>query len=300
MRASAKAGIEFTGAVMRYSEVERYGSRFRLLRLGNCDFEFDVSEVLFGSGEYLDSVAEAVSDVFSGSAATTFRIAVHPPAASVFTSAAPAGMSEALQREHLSFEAALLHPDESSGRNVRIYLGQDISHADGSDSRRVQIAYISTVAQDRLRKATSRISEADVEFIASSEAVARVIEKMGSREKPTSENQLAVGLYDAYTEFTVMQNGKWIFGQERQETNPSDIAYFALFVLQASGLNVSETVDVRLYGDRMKAEARSDLYRVFGDHLSLLNPISILDLQADQFDEGFAFESFVPCLGAAL
>ena len=41
------AGVEFSGSVMRYAEIEQAESRFRLQRLGNCEFEFDAASVAY-------------------------------------------------------------------------------------------------------------------------------------------------------------------------------------------------------------------------------------------------------------
>ena len=46
MDVRARAGIDIYGTVLRYAEVEQRGPRYRLLRLGSCDFDFDIAEAV--------------------------------------------------------------------------------------------------------------------------------------------------------------------------------------------------------------------------------------------------------------
>lgn len=287
---------------MRYSEVEQYGSRYRLLRLGNCDFEFDVSDVLFGSGseEHMTSISDAILDVFSGAASTVFRVVLHPPAAGIFTSHVPAGMSDAGRRDHLSFESALLQAGDSSDPYVRIYPGRDFTSGAATESLPLQVAQIADTASKKVMTVLGRIEDADIELIASSEAVGRVVKALFPGSSETGMTTLALGVYDEHTEYTVMKDGKWLFGQEREETDPADTAYFSLLSLETAGVIGSSDTQIRLYGERILPDTSAVLQQFFPARVDLLNPISVVDLRADQFDDGFAFESFVPCLGAAL
>ncbi len=47
MAGTSTAGVEFSRDLMRYAEVEQNDGHLRLLRLGNCAFEFDAEAVLF-------------------------------------------------------------------------------------------------------------------------------------------------------------------------------------------------------------------------------------------------------------
>ena len=46
MDVRARAGIDIYGTVLRYAEVEQRGPRYQLLRLGSCDFDFDIAEAM--------------------------------------------------------------------------------------------------------------------------------------------------------------------------------------------------------------------------------------------------------------
>src|SRR5690606_10565174 len=102
MDAQARAGIEFSDTVLRYAEVEQYGSRYRLLRLGTCDFDFRLVEDLLQrhDPDAIEVVREALQDVFSGSIASTLHAALHPALTTSFFTSVPSGVSggERLQR----------------------------------------------------------------------------------------------------------------------------------------------------------------------------------------------------------
>ena len=48
METPARAGIDVYGSALRYVELERFGARYRLLRLGRCDFDFDIVVMVWG------------------------------------------------------------------------------------------------------------------------------------------------------------------------------------------------------------------------------------------------------------
>src|SRR5690606_14335340 len=110
MDAQARAGIEFSDTVLRYAEVEQYGSRFRLLRLGTCDFDFRLVDDLLHRHhpDALEVVREALQDVFSGSIATSLHAALHPSLTTSFFTSIPAGLSTEERRRRLANEAMLL------------------------------------------------------------------------------------------------------------------------------------------------------------------------------------------------
>ncbi len=302
MQASATAGIEFYGAAMRYSEVEHYGRRYRLLRLGDCDFEFDVSEALFKTGEekYLEIVNDAVAEIFLGTTATRFRMVVHPQTARVFNSIAETGTEEPVVSENVAFESAMLHEQivGTDGRDV--LRGAEI--IDGGEPRieSLHVTEIGASVRRRFDRIVSGIPDIEVETISSSLAVSNILQKLSRKRERPDEFELSIGLYETCTEFTLLRDGQGLFAQHREETDPGDVAYFALHVLNLSRKTKSTSTGVQVYGTEVSDETMGTLETVFGRKLSVLNPIPVMDLNTDQFDENFRFESFVACLGAAL
>jgi hypothetical protein len=139
MNARVRAGIDLCGTTLRYAEVERYeaapssgwaaegggesaragrrgrdaSGRHRLLRLGSCDFDFDVTRVLWGARaeqQHVDTLGRALADVYENASAETLRVVVHPPqACSFFAPPMPAqAATEAERRAHFEREARLL------------------------------------------------------------------------------------------------------------------------------------------------------------------------------------------------
>ncbi|GMQ82273.1 MAG: hypothetical protein BMS9Abin05_1718 [Rhodothermia bacterium] len=305
MQASATAGIEFSGTTMRYSEVEQYGAQHRLLRLGDCDFEFDVSEVLFelGTQKYLDVVTDALSEIFLGTTATRIRIAIHPQAARVLQSLRFSGANEESIRENVAFESALMHDEVWVEEDRHVMQGRPLSPTSDSahapDMESLLVSEISGPVKKRLHEVTSRIPDASPDIISSTEALLAVVRETASKND-FDGYQLSVGLYPSYAEFMVTRGSEWISSQIRSETESGDVAYFALHFLELSGVVREDDVRVRVYGSGASREQQETLTSIFFENISVLNPISIVDLETDQFDSEFQFESFVICLGAAL
>jgi len=138
MDARVRAGIDLCGTTLRYAEVERYeaasssawaaeggggfpragsrgrdaSGRHRLLRLGSCDFDFDVTRVLWearAEQQHVDTLGRALADVYENASAETLRVVVHPPQACSFFAPMPAQASTAAERRaHFEREARLL------------------------------------------------------------------------------------------------------------------------------------------------------------------------------------------------
>ena len=305
MRVSATAGIEFSGTTMRYSEVEQYGAQHRLLRLGDCDFEFDVSEVLFelGTQKYLDVVTDALSEIFLGTTATRFRIAIHPQAARIFKSLRYSGADEDTIRGNVAFESALMHDEVWAEEDRHVIEGRpqsptsDFAHALNMES--LLVSEISGPVRERLQEVTSGIRDASPDVISSTEALLAVVREAASKND-FDGYQLSIGLYPSYTEFTITRGSEWISSQIRSETERGDVAYFSLHFLELTGVMLEDDFRVRVYGSGASLGQRETLASIFLENVSVLNPISIVDLETDQFDSEFQFESFVVCLGAAL
>ncbi len=110
----------------------------------------------------------------------------------------------------------------------------------------------------------------------------------------------SIGLFDSGTEYSLLQNGKLEFHHSRDETSPGDVAYFALHALSLAQISPDQLRRIVYYGTNGSKDTVSGLERIFRSPIHALNPMSVVDLNTDRFDEGFQFESFAVCLGAAL
>ena len=116
MDARVRAGIDLYGTSLRYAEVERYGTQHRLLRLGNCDFDFDVTRALWGGeagkaqevDQQIKTLSNALADVYESTSAEVLRVVVHPPRAHSFFAPIPAQTEEAERLKRFRREAQLL------------------------------------------------------------------------------------------------------------------------------------------------------------------------------------------------
>jgi len=102
MDVRARAGIDIYGTVLRYAEVEQRGPRYQLLRLGSCDFDFDIAEAMLqaSSPEHIEALTDALNDVFEGSIAARLHVTLHP---SIPTSPCTKRFTKGIYREAFCF-----------------------------------------------------------------------------------------------------------------------------------------------------------------------------------------------------
>ena len=196
MQAIARAGVEFHGSAMRYAEIEQTGDDFRLLRLGDCQFEFDAYEVLFSGGPdaFLDTISEAVAEVFEGSSARVFRIVVHPPVIKSFSSSFPDESDENVVEEQIIFESALLDVERDvAGLRSTTFA----TLAAGGPYKRVHIAHLTADIESRLNNVFLKAGWPDLDIISSSEAAASVTGKLSEGSENSLEPILSLGIFES-------------------------------------------------------------------------------------------------------
>jgi hypothetical protein len=298
MQAIARAGVEFHGSAMRYAEIEQADSDFRLLRLGDCQFEFDAYDVLFkdGPAAFVETVSQAIEEVFEGSAASEFRIAVHPPVVKSFLSSFPVDSSETNTREQLVFESALLdiERDVSGMRSSEL-----VVTADDPVHRRVHVAHLTSNVHARVSAVFSAAGWKDYQIISSSEASARLTQKLSTDSHGADATYLSLGIFNDYSLYTIVKNGEWIFDQVRPETDPTDVAYFAMHALAMADVSISDLTLVSHFGTQDLYTASGVLNSVFEAPVHVMNPIETVGLRGNAFEKDFAQTAFSVCIGAA-
>lgn len=294
MNAHARAGIDIHGSAMRYAEVEHYGARQRLLRLGSCDFEFDVTqELLRGEAEdHLEALAEALRDVFSGSAASELHVALHPPTCQPFFSAHPAGRPAGALRAQLQREAVLLGGDDA------VAVGAASLDPGPAEADFYSVLSISRGVQSRLEKVLSRLPQLQPQLRLSTEGIARVL----SHLPPAGEAActLALGWYDHHVEVVVSREGRWVYSHQAPVAEPIDAAYYAALVVDRLRLQPADVGSVLLYGPHLDLSRFGLLERLFGVAPQLLNPVAAVDLEPGSLAASFDAETYAPCIGVAL
>ena len=304
-----RAGIELSGRVMRYAEVELGGRGTAgpsLLRLGACDFDFDVAEAILNlSGPtHLDTVATAVREIFEGSASDRLVVGTHPWDATAFFSPVLEGAPPVARLEQFRQEAAML-ADASVSRPVRVRPTpvRIEARADGSRYHWHHVLHLPESVHARLAHLakpfrTSR--EGGHAFVDATGAAAAI----AARIVPTPDDAepsfaLAVGVYGERTEFSVSRGDTWYYGHHAEADVRFDGVYFAGAVLDRLGLGPSAIEHFFVYGDAVAADTAASL----GDWLGLepqpLNPLQVFGLAPAQADP-FALAAYVPCVGALL
>lgn len=305
MKAHARAGIDIYGRNLRYAEVERYGSRYRLLKLGSCDFEFDVVEEVLANPEAtgVGAVSEALQDVFAGSIAASLHIAVHPPGCYSFFSPLPAGADTAERKGRIQQEAAilagtdeLLHLTADAVRSQQIEQGDQIDTVDW-----VHVLAIEDLVQNRIGEIVEHLPQPRRRMMVSMHAAAATIGRMRLLDWEPSDRgpySVAIGWYPDHVEYVVCRENRWHFSKYTDAVSPIDAAYFILEALDRFSIHPHEVEQVFLYGNDADPSSFSDLETAFELPVRRLNPLSVLDLDPDSLSPDFAAEAYVGCIGA--
>lgn len=304
MDAHARAAIDIYDRVLRYAEVEQYGSRYRLLRLGSCDFDFDVGHelVIPENGKQLLTVADALRDVFSGSVAATLNITIHPPRCFSFFSPLPTDSDAGDRKIRLQQEAALLTGTEES-----VHITADAVHTQalksGGEVDWVHVLAVDEAVQSRVERLASKLPQPRRRLMVGMHAAASTIARL--QRWPSGESRrgpflLAIGWYADHVEYTLCQDQQWYFSKHTEAVPPVDVAYFAAAMMDHLRLKPSQVRRIYLYGNGIDLSLFSDLETVFELEAHRLNPLSVLDLDPGSLASDFDAEAYVGCVGAAL
>ncbi len=309
MQAQARACIEIHGDVLRYAEVEQYGLRYRLLRLGSCDFEFDVAGALGRStpDDSLQTVAEALEDVFEGSVASELRMVVHPYHAYPFFTPVATQQTDAARDEQLAYEAQLLLPAHGDGANH--HLVADKAYTEALDEGDVDWLQVLAVPDHIHRNYTRLLREWSVpqhRLMASMQGVAMGLERLaqhtGQQAHESAPFSLLIGWYPTHTEYVLAYQHQWYYSHHATAGAPSDAAYFALALLRHLTVRPALVGEVYLYGVDIDLSTFGVLEKVFkaAGPPRLFNPMGVVGLDPQSMGEQFDVEAYAPCIGGVL
>ena len=303
--AKPRAGVEVYGRVMRYAEVRGGGAApLHLVRLGACDFDFDVAEALLGLAgpTHLDTVATAVREIFADSAARTLAVAVHPWNCTSFFSPLPAGMPPAERFEQLRQEAAMLS-DASVARPVRVKATpvRIETLADGQVAHWHHVLRLSDSVHARFdHVATEPEGEGSRwkhDFVDTTAAAAAVV---GRRpEMDDDAFALAIGVYGSRSEVALCRGATWHYGHHAEAGALEDGAYFVAALLDRLGVDPSDLAHLFLYGDGIDAEAVEGVEALLGLRARPLNPLDMFRPARSGADP-LTLASYAPVIGALL
>ena len=308
MDVRARAGIDIYGTVLRYAEVEQRGPRYQLLRLGSCDFDFDIAEaVLQGSPpEHLEALTDALNDVFEGSVATRLHVTVHPPTCYSFFTALPVEVTKEERKQRLLREAALL-TRSSSPQPLRLTADPVYTETmdDGEAVEWFHVLALNERLHARFDRICRMLPQSRHRMTLSMHAVANAVERIERRAGEGEGRQqapftLVLGWYPTHVEFTLCRHTHWYFSHYSEAAPPADCAYFALALTGRLGLEQSAVGRIFVYGGFKKADDFAGLAEVFPAVPEPLNPMQLIDLDPDSMAASFDHAAYAPCLGVAL
>ena len=304
MDAQARAGIEFSDSVLRYAEVEQYGSRFRLLRLGTCDFDFQLVDDLLHrqDPDAMEVVREAIQDVFSGSIASSLHAALHPSLTTSFFTSVPPGITGDERMRRVSHEAMVLTGVVEAARfNVT---ATEIGVRPDNGDLALSVLATPPEVQAGLDLLLTDIPLPAHGLRLTTEGAAMIMKHLWRRRDgagdPTRSVTLGIGGYSGFAEFTVCRRGEWLFSHHAHAQSAVDYAFFAGSLLRRIGVYPDELGAVYFYGSTLPSDCVDVFETLWDATAERLNPLEIVDLDPDTLAGEFASEAYVPCIGAAL
>lgn len=287
---------------MRYAEMESTTGRYRLLRLGSCDFEFDVVRLFSdgGSDEEFETVAEAVEDVFMGSLADEFVVSLSPSLCYSFLTSVQTGADEERLRTQVLRETTLVTDDA----RPLLVSSEELPGRHDDDRSWLQVTAVPQEVQGRLERCLAAFSERQHSYVPSLNAAAALVQLLELRQLSDLENSprysLTIGRFRDHAEFAVCCDGAWIDGHISLSGAPTDTTYFAVALLKKLGVEAHDVQNVYLYGTGRDEAFSNSLYRVFGTTPEQLNPLTLVGVDPLNQPADFDADAFVPCVGVTV
>ena len=307
MGAYVQAGVEIYNSTLRYAEVENNDSQYRLLKLGSCEFEFDMSEALSSRAQplYLDTLAEALNDVFAESIASDLHIVFHPSNCFSFFTPLYVDLTEEERKLRLQEEATLL---TASDKLVPLHLTADVVYTETLENGRIvewfHVLGIEEQVHHQLSMVLNSLPHSSIRFNLSTRGTANAIECIARKERRDivghAAYTLAIGYYKTHIEYALCRRGRWYFSHHTDSSAPADGVYFALSLLRRLNIEKSSIGQIYIYGEDIEAEVFSLLQDVFERTPEVLNPMEIVALDKKSPGMHFTAEAYVPCIGVAM
>lgn len=307
MGAYVQAGVDLYESTLRYAEVERNENNYRLLKLGSCEFDFNMADALSDSAQpmYLDTLAEALSDVFSESIASDLHVVFHPSNCYSFFTPLYVDLTEEERKYRLQEEATLLTTQNTP---VPLHLTADVVYTETLENGRVIEWFHVLGVEERVHQQLSTVlrslPHASFRFNLSTRGTANAIERMAQRENLEINSHapytLAIGYYKTHIEYALCRQNRWFFSHHADTNAAVDSVYFALALLRRLKIDRSQVGQVYIYGEDIEAEVFSVLSEVFEGTPEVLNPMEVVALEKKSPGMHFTAEAYVPCIGVAM
>ena len=307
MGAYVQAGVDLYESTLRYAEVESSDTTYRLLKLGSCEFDFNMADALLEGKEpaYLDTLSEALKDVFADSAASDLHVIFHPYNCFSFFTPLYVDLTEEERKARLQEEATLL---ASAAGPVPLHLTADVVYTETMDNGRVvewfHVLGVEEHVYSRLSRVVQGLPHASFRFNISTRGTANAIQRIAQQENLEFSNAapytLVIGYYDKHVEYTICRKHRWFFSHHATSSTPADSVYFALSLLRRLNVDRGTVGQLYIYGEDIDAEVFSILKDVFYTTPEVLNPMEIVALDRKSPGMHFTAEAYVPCIGIAM
>ena len=306
MGAYVQAGVDLYKSTLRYAEVERNDNQYRLLKLGSCEFDFDMADALSDSAQpmHMETLAEALNDVFSESIASDLHVVFHPSDCYSFFTPLYIDLTEDERKHRLQEEATLL---TSSSNPVPLHLTADVVYTETLENGRVVEWFHVLGVEERVHKQLnamfSGLPHSSFRFNLSTRGTANAIEQMAGKESLESRSSaytLAIGYYKTHIEYALCRQNRWFFSHHTESNAAVDSVYFALALLRRLKIDRSKVGRIYIYGEDIEGEVFSVLTEVFESTPEVLNPMEVVMLEKKSPGMHFTAEAYVPCIGVAM
>jgi hypothetical protein len=298
MAGISTAGVEFSRDLMRYAEVEQQDGHFKLLRLGNCEFEFDAAAVLFDGDqpELLPAVRSAIGDIFRDTEASGFRFVIPSNWQTRFTTAVPEEADVNLRSALIGYETRLFTNNREGGDIFPAHLRSNTE----SGAQRFTVSHIDESVSKSLKALQPVFPDARFDLAPSMMAATLAFRHVAHRNQLSSSVYLLVGTTDDGFDLILMQGAEPLTQESVLVNGPADLAYRALLCCSRFGIAWRDVERVFTFGNRMLQENVDALIEAFGPQVGRINPGVVVGLDEDHFGDDFPIEAFLPVLGAAI
>lgn len=305
MSANAVIAIDIEGPVLRYAEIQPQGDRRRLLRLGSCDFEFDVARETLDESHrpaHLNSVAEALGDAFQGTTAEVLNLSIHPMDGLAFSTMVAADVDDGERDGRLRQQAALL---TGSAPGTLHIVAETVRTAvlDDEPIEWVHVLAVPRPIQERFQALTKRLPGNDVRWHLSTKGashVASYAQKAQTSDQDQSPVTLAIGQYEGYTEYGLSHGQTWFHSYYEQATTPEDRIYFMVSMMKRLRLSPEAIGHVFVYGEDVALEDYAMVRSVLDAEVHVLNPLDVIEFEQEGLSGEAGLEVYTPVIGVLL
>ncbi|MEM1269687.1 MAG: hypothetical protein AAGI08_06525 [Bacteroidota bacterium] len=290
------ASISIIGDELHYAEVVVFDDRPpRLVRLGSCDFDFDLVESLSdgaATGRYL-AFTEALEEVFGRSRIDRLHVALHPCDCVEFFLPMPSETPAVERMRQARFETGILSSFDA-GYPPLVTMEPVRSLDEQVAWYHLHRVPIDLVGQIELF--LTRLGMPAYQFWSSTRAVSTLLARISRNASSRTPFVLAVGRYPSHAEFTLSRAGEWVHSWYAPAASSGDSPFYVASMLKRLGVAPRRVGRLLAYGSVQ--DSPHALATLFQSELETLNPLEVFDASETKIQT--VPSVFAPCLGASL